>query len=519
MINIKKMARGYLPFKITCLLLIVIHFIVDAKPKLNHHQQYPKLSLDSIFMPQTMPAWSVPNSVSYTFSGSIDDSINYLQFCRATDNTCGNCNVPFTTVINGTPVPYTTSGTTRSIPPTTIAAYLRTNDLVAGTYYVGMYVQSTNSVCSSNTAYCSTNQDSTTAKLCMTAVYDGISVTSLTRNDNGLAPLQTPKVQHGYVGDISGNVYKCDLTALGAFTGCVTTPSGGAIPWESGASALVRFASFNVAGIETQYAYVVDNGVESAAGAIYKCRVESSGMIESGSCASTPTSSPVLPWKPTLFTFATVNGTQYAYVPDNTSPAGNVYKCSLNTIGNFMGATCASTPTIGAPAWVPTNVAFARVGGIQYAYVADGNGSGLIYKCSLNTDGTFVDNSCTSTPVSPPWIQPIALSFATFSGVQYAYVGDINAPNLYRCDIDVLDGALVNCITTPSTPPSWTGPAFTAFALVNGTRFAYVGDFMGSNAYQCGTIASNGTFSSCNTTPTLPGWLYPLGISFAYTSN
>ena len=78
------------------------------------------------------------SQATYTFKGPVIDSINYIALCVASDNTCSAC-----TSSSGTPLPYTTTGTTYSINLAAIAAYLSANNLGAGTYNVGMYVQST----------------------------------------------------------------------------------------------------------------------------------------------------------------------------------------------------------------------------------------------------------------------------------------------------------------------------------------------------------------------------------------
>ena len=147
------------------------------------------------------------------------------------------------------------------------------------------------------------------------------------------------------------------------------------------------------------FAYVSswNSGAPDAA-SIYQCGLTSTASFEN--CALATNTSANFE----NITFATVNGTQYAYVADNN---GNMYQCTLNTDGSFN--LCATTPATGAPAWEPQQIAFQFYSGTQYAYVADNNGN--MYQCTLNTDGSF--NLCATTPATdaPDW-SPAGIAFA-----------------------------------------------------------------------------------------------------------
>jgi len=199
-----------------------------------------------------------------------------------------------------------------------------------------------------------------------------------------------------------------------------------------------------------------------------------------------------------------------AYIADNS---GHVYQCSLNSGGDFN--TCSVTPSSGAPAWTPYGIALALVNGIQFAYVADIVGH--VYQCSLKTDETF--NSCSATPSSaaPSW-NSHGLGIGTVNGSQYAYIGDQSGDHIYRCVINS-DGTFSSCIITPASgAPAWT-PRVITLATVSGTTYAYVTDFGSANLRMC-TLNSDGTFNTCSTTPTsgAPGWS-AYGISFATVSG
>ncbi len=133
-------------------------------------------------------------SLSYTFSGctTATCTINNIQLCGATDNTCSNCNTSPLTITTGTAISYSNSGTSYGISPASIAAYLNYSGVGEGTYNIGLYVQSAQQNCSSSTAYCSSNQDNTNHLLCMQATYNSGSVTALAQTDTGIAPLNMP---------------------------------------------------------------------------------------------------------------------------------------------------------------------------------------------------------------------------------------------------------------------------------------------------------------------------------------
>ncbi|KTD55591.1 secreted protein [Legionella santicrucis] len=299
----------------------------------------------------------------------------------------------------------------------------------------------------------------------------------------------------------AASVYKCDLTSTAGFENCIlaTNTSG---DFENIAFATVR---------GTQYAYVANNGPFPNVGNMYYCTLNTDGSFNS--CIETPTSG-APSWNPVGIAFATVQGVQYAYVTSGSYglPGNkNVFQCTLNTNGTFN--TCIETPATGAPSWNPLGIAFATVQGIQYAYVADFNGS--MYRCTLNTDGTL--NGCTVTPTvgAPSWL-PDGVSFTSVQGIQYAYVADYNR-NVYRCTLNT-NGTFNTCSVTPiAGAPIWL-PEQIAFLSYNGAQYAYVADNILlpnlGNMYQC-TIEADGSFNACTATPITgaPNWS-PAGIAF-----
>lgn len=258
-----------------------------------------------------------------------------------------------------------------------------------------------------------------------------------------------------------------------------------------------------------QYAYVVDQN-----GYVYQCTLKVDGSFNT--CTATPQSPPS--WAPHGIAFATVNEVQYGYITDVNE--GNVYQCSLNTDGTFN--TCSLA--INTPFNAPYGIAFATLCGKQYAYIAEAvsanSSTGSMYRCSLNNDGTF--NKCIATPAQnvPSWI-PYAVAFASFGGIQYAYVADngTNPANghVYKCTLDS-DGFFNRCVSTPSNAPTvnWV-PSDLAFATIDGVQYAYITNYQASigGVYRC-KLNNNGSFTICDATPVTPpsGTWTPVGIAF-----
>jgi hypothetical protein len=254
-----------------------------------------------------------------------------------------------------------------------------------------------------------------------------------------------------YVPDTNGNVYRCALNSAGGFieNTCHVTPAQGApVGWlpES-----ITFADFQ----DVHYAYVADELGNS----VYRCLVDSTGSFVENACITLPTVGAPSGWQPSGVSFARFNGQQYAYVTDET---GHVFRCGLNADGRFADNACEVTPATGAPVdWEPEMIVFAAFSGVTYAYVVDEDGA--IFRCSLELDGRLSNGGCVATPaVGAPHWQPESLSFAKVAGVQYAYIADIdNSGFIYRCQINA-DGSFsdYSCIATPTlSAPAWDAAA------------------------------------------------------------
>jgi hypothetical protein len=302
------------------------------------------------------------------------------------------------------------------------------------------------------------------------------------------------KQKYAFVASGFNNVvYKCLGNANGTLDKCEPSPLAGAPDWTPES---IAFATVN--GVEYGYVASWPNGT------VYQCTLNAKGALDSCQ-ALTPTGN-VYTYAAGI-TFATINGTQYAYVSDDVT---NVYQCDLKNDGTFN--TCHPTPTTGAPSWTPVSTTFTTVNGVQYAYVADDDAH--VYQCSLNvgglTNGSF--NQCniiTPTSGTPSWL-PKSVTFAIFNMNQYAYVADDNG-NVFRCSLNP-DGSFNQCATTPVLGvPDWS-PRAIAFETFDGTRYAYVADYgtatsLFGDIFQC-TLNAEGDFTSCVPTPAfgVPNW-------------
>lgn len=249
--------------------------------------------------------------------------------------------------------------------------------------------------------------------------------------------------QYAYI--LENGVIYCSINPNGTFNNC--TPTTAPIHGVNHPRA-IAFATFN-----QQYAYLADPSssslfqctIDTTSGNLSSCLEYFDGNIDAAFGIAFNTDG---------------NGTQHAYVAD---AATGMQVCPMSANGSFMNPPgCATTPSLGAPSWIPYSIAFTTSGGTRYAYVADngiGANLGHVYRCLLNADGTFKDNGCVATPTDTssfsPW-NPSYIAFKTLNGTQYAYVVNnqsVNIGSIYRCAIDKTTGLLTqDCIKTPDIP-------------------------------------------------------------------
>jgi hypothetical protein len=321
---------------------------------------------------------------------------------------------------------------------------------------------------------------------------------------NGHVAAPPPAVTHAYVGPTLF-AQTIDMFNVDTTTGLID-PNPTTAYTTTSPSQSFQQVSFNGSN-GVQYAYIIDPG-----GAVDWCTVNSDGTFSN--CAATASLPPPGNWSPRAMTFTAFN-TPYAYITDGLND--NTYQCAVGMTGNFSG--CQVTNNL--PTSAPFGIAFATdSNGAQQAYFADA--AGFVLLCSMQNDGTF--NTCNQTPASgaPNWV-PYSITFASFSGIHYAYVADngTGVPgHVWRCALNA-DGTFENssCTQTPandSALSNWV-PYSLTFQTLNGTIYAYVTNSSGSsigNIYVC-AVDSTGLLSNCAITPTTtPNPWQPTGITF-----
>lgn len=218
-----------------------------------------------------------------------------------------------------------------------------------------------------------------------------------------------------------------------------------------------------------------------------------------------------------------VYGAQQIYVSRRDPAASSVYRCTHSLTGLSSCAVASGTSLNTAS---PTAIAITAVGSSQYAYVLDSDNR-QIYACQIDpSSALFV--SCSLTSVSVPNTTFLGLNFATFGGIQHAYLAgyDYNSGGgvLFKCTISST-GDLISCATAASGTPPWnSGSAPQAsledivFQRINGTPYAYVSDsdsgFGSGNIYKC-QVQSDGDLngSACAAMSHIPPTSSPAKMS------
>ncbi len=169
----------------------------------------------------------------------------------------------------------------------------------------------------------------------------------------------------------------------------------------------------------------------------------------------------------------------FLYLTDTVS---HVVRCAVSGVDGSL-SSCAYAAT-GFSA--PTGIAFSG----NWAYVTPGAVATDVDVCPVNPDGTL--GACTSAQT---FSTPTAL--AVSGG--YLYVADANGPGYaYSCTIDNATGSLTACIANPiGTVDTLDGIAVTA-------TNAYLVDLNGGNLSTCAVSSIDGSLSAC-TQQTLNG--------------
>jgi DNA-binding beta-propeller fold protein YncE len=418
-------------------------------------------SINDLFKPLTLQAnLTSGGNASYNFSGSTADYINYIQLCKATDNTCSSCGAPYATykmLTSNNGIPYDTVGTNWNIQAGTVQNYLASNGYGDGTYYLGLYVQSRDLVCNSNQSYCSTNQDDAGHALCMQAVSSG-GTTTLTREDNGIAVLSSNTTPYLYInnGNTSGTNANTTSVCPAYATpfACTTSNNSGSTPT----------APYGIAvDPPSKNVYVISHTNNSVINASLSCSISATNGGLNCSTLSFASSLSC-----TTQGIAIDPPGQNAYV----TCGNNVYKCALG--GNTCNQISLSgtSPILNSPMGIvidPTNtyMAIANVGGSPAGYLT---------ACKIDGTGCVSANSGN------------LIAYVTVDNTgTYLYTGKSTGSAVYSCPVTVTGST--PSIGTCSNKSSGTTKVFGIALNPSGTN-AYI-------AIQ----GSGGLINSCSASP------------------
>ena len=231
-----------------------------------------------------------------------------------------------------------------------------------------------------------------------------------------------------------------------------------------------------------------------------------------------------------LFSACTTHIDHIPVVPPKATPVFAYVVPTLNaqTIDQFTvdpdTGLLASNPAIaysGSSSQNFQKVTFATVSGVKYAYVTDPNGA--VYWCTINTDGFFSNCAPTaSMPALGSW-QARDVVFATFNA-QYAYVVDPGNNVVLQCALDTT-GNFSNCQQPPSPYSLPTlAPYGIAFATnTSGAQQSYIADAGSGSGFGDVLLCSmqnDGSFSTCAQTPAAgtPNWI-PYAVAFTVVAG
>jgi len=416
------------------------------------------ITLSTLFKPINRDNNYITPSTQYIFTSVTTDNVNLIQSCIATNDTCTDCNTNYTNITGGNPL---LLGTTYSISLPGVAAYLSSHGLGAGSYNIGMYVQS-------NSAATNTDLGIPTHRLCLQAAYDGTNVTTLTQSDNGHAELVNTIPVFAYVTNQNTTVTRCPVNADGSFENSPANPC----------TVLTDPSFINTYGIAVNntgtIVYITNYALNiiTLSYQISACPVNpADGSFFTCSTLTDPSFA-----KPSGITFN--NDGTLAYVVNNSNTVNSVSLCTLAPDGSFTTCNTLTDPSFDEPFEIAIN----NAGSIAYIT----NSSNIVSKCPIKPDGTF--DTC--VPLSDAsFLEPIGIALNNSANV--AYIVNANANNISQCPI-MSDGSFSTCTTVQYIPP-FDYPA--GVTLNHAETFAYIpADFQ--VLAQCPVNAS-GDITSC----------------------
>src|SRR5204863_409542 len=119
-----------------------------------------------------------------------------------------------------------------------------------------------------------------------------------------------------------------------------------------------------------------------------------------------------------------------------------------------------------SPAFERTaSITFNTFAGITYAYVGDigliGSGSSHLWQCPMNNATGGFSGTCTDLTNTPPFAIPFSAAFNTFSGITYAYVADVSI--IWQCPIDTATGGFSGACVALTNSPAFLNNSIATF--------------------------------------------------------
>ncbi len=241
----------------------------------------------------------------------------------------------------------------------------------------------------------------------------------------------------------------------------------------------------------SDYLYVADAVQES----ILQCKIDST-TIETANiyCIDSGTAG-VFSNPPSSVTFQVVNGTTYGYV--NEPESGIVWQCTVNTsTGQFTG--CVDSGPIGFEA--PYVTTLGTVNSVLYAYVSDVDFD-TVWQCEVDAvTGALCDCTNAAQNIGDPLDSPIGVSFQTFAGTSYVYVGELVNGDIQKCTLNATTGLFTACVDSGAS--ALNQPAAFEFKTINSNLYIYIPNLdptvMTPFLTKCLVNTTTGQFSACS---------------------
>lgn len=192
----------------------------------------------------------------------------------------------------------------------------------------------------------------------------------------------------------------------------------------------------------------------------------------------------------------TVNGTPYAYITNRTT--FTVTQC---TVAGASLTNCNPGSPLYSNGFALRGITFYTSNNNLYAYIAANETFNfLVRKCDVNSTSGLISNCQDAGATGLSSVEFI--TFQTFNGVTYAYIGDfVLTDSVKKCTLDNSTGNFVlnSCVPAGADLDDLSYQA--AFAQVGSNNYAYVTLF-NNGIFKCDVNTSTGLFptSSCAAT-------------------